>query len=139
MRLTTKLHLCYASLCPVAFDLSYGNFHGIHEGRKLIEYIYPKNNNYPLIDTVYEDSKTLALVKSHRFFIVVPPTKIRKSSWLCNKQFYKQRNIVERYFLRLKRFRKVFTCYDKLDSIFISAIFYLSRFYFRLAFYVNTI
>ena len=25
-------------------------------------------------------------------------------------------------FLRLKRFRKVFTCYDKLSSIFLSAV-----------------
>ncbi|MBR0142067.1 MAG: transposase, partial [Ruminococcus sp.] len=29
---------------------------------------------------------------------------------------------VERYFLRLKRFRKVFTRYDKLDRIYISVI-----------------
>ncbi|MBQ9491149.1 MAG: transposase, partial [Firmicutes bacterium] len=35
---------------------------------------------------------------------------------------YKHRNIIERYFLRLKRFRKVFTRYDKLDSIFIFTI-----------------
>ncbi|MBQ9491496.1 MAG: transposase [Firmicutes bacterium] len=30
--------------------------------------------------------------------------------------------MIERYFLRLKRLRKVFTRYDKLDSIFISTI-----------------
>ena len=30
---------------------------------------------------------------------------------------------IERYSIRLKRFRKVFTRYDKLDSIFISTIF----------------
>ncbi|MBQ9491572.1 MAG: hypothetical protein IJU86_02200 [Firmicutes bacterium] len=30
---------------------------------------------------------------------------------------------MERYFLRLKRFRKIFTRYDKLDFIFISTQF----------------
>ena len=29
---------------------------------------------------------------------------------------------MERFFLRLKRFRKVFTHYDKLDSIYISIV-----------------
>ena len=39
-----------------------------------------------------------------------------------DRLLYKKRNEVERYFLRLKRFRKVFTRYDKLDRIYISVI-----------------
>ena len=84
----------------------------------------------------YKDGKTIALAKAHDFHAVVPPKKNRKLPWLYDKQLYKQRNIIERYFLRLKRFRKVFTRYYKLDSIFISTI--STRFYFRLNFYVNT-
>ncbi|MBR6901238.1 MAG: transposase, partial [Synergistaceae bacterium] len=37
-------------------------------------------------------------------------------------ELYKRRNEIERYFCRLKRFRKVFTRYDKLDIIFIAVI-----------------
>ena len=37
--------------------------------------------------------------------------------------FYKRRNIIERYFLRLKRFRKVFTRCEKLDFISISTFY----------------
>ena len=45
-----------------------------------------------------------------------------KFPWLYDTQPYKQRNIIERYFLQLKGFRKVFSCYDKLDFVFISTI-----------------
>ena len=74
------------------------------------------------MDRAYEDDKTIALAKAHGFHPVVPPKKNRKLPWLYDKQLYKQRNLIERFFLRLKRFRKVFTRYDKLDSIFISTI-----------------
>ena len=74
------------------------------------------------MDRAYEDYKTMALVRAHGFHPVVPPKKNRKLPWFYDKQLYKQRNLIERFFLRLKRFRKVFTRYDKLDSIFISTI-----------------
>ena len=74
------------------------------------------------MDRAYEDDKTIALAKAYGFHPVVPPKKNRKLPWLYDKQLYKQRNLIERFFLRLKRFRKVFTRYDKLDSIFISTI-----------------
>ena len=74
------------------------------------------------MDKAYEDNKTLALLEDHGFKIVIPPKKNRKLSWSYDKHLYKHRNIIERYFLRLKRFRKAFTRYDKLDSIFISTI-----------------
>ncbi len=120
--LTTKLHLCCTPSCPVDFRLSPGNSHDDPEGRKLIESIYSKNNNYLLMDRAYEDDKTLTLAKSHGFKVVVPPKKNRKLSWNYDRHLYKHRNIIERYFLRLKRFRKVLTRYDKLDSVFTSTI-----------------
>ena len=73
--LTTKLHLCCTSSCPVVFRLSPGNAHDAPEGRKLIESIYSKNNNYLLMDRAYEDDRTLALAKNHGFKTVVPPKK----------------------------------------------------------------
>ena len=71
--LTTKLHLCCTSSCPVVFRLSPGNFREAPEGKKLIESIYSKNNNYLLMDRAYEDDKTLA--KNHGFKAVIPPKK----------------------------------------------------------------
>ena len=74
------------------------------------------------MDRAYEDDKTRSLALENGFISVVPPKKNRKEPWEYDKELYKQRNEVERYFLRLKRFRKVFTRYDKLDSTYISII-----------------
>ncbi|MDR2577317.1 MAG: transposase, partial [Chitinispirillales bacterium] len=49
---------------------------------------------------------------------VVPPKANRKEPWDYDKERYKQRNEIERYFRRLKRFRRIFTRYDKLDYMF---------------------
>ncbi|MDR2017689.1 MAG: transposase [Syntrophobacterales bacterium] len=38
--------------------------------------------------------------------------------WRYNEELYKKRNQVERLFRRIKRFRRVFTRYDKLDVMF---------------------
>ena len=74
------------------------------------------------MDRAYEDGKTLPLAKAHGFHPVVPPKKNRKSPWFYDKQLYKQRNNIEQYFIRFKRFKRVLACYDKPDSIFISTI-----------------
>jgi len=37
---------------------------------------------------------------------------------------YRKRNEIERFFLRLKRFRRVFTRYDKLDLVFSGFIYF---------------
>ena len=39
-----------------------------------------------------------------------------------DKEKYKQRNVVERLFRRLKEFRKVCTRYDKTDIMFLAII-----------------
>ena len=88
------------------------------------------------MDRTHENDKTIALAQAHGFHVVVTPKKNRKSHWLYDKQFYKQRNIVKRYFLHLKCFRKVLTFYDKFDSIFLSTV--SLAFIFDLLFYVNT-
>ena len=59
----------------MVFRLSPGNSHDAPEGKKLIESIYSKNNNYLLMGRAYEDNKTLALAKNHGFNTVVPPKK----------------------------------------------------------------
>ncbi|MDE7400404.1 MAG: transposase, partial [Oscillospiraceae bacterium] len=53
---------------------------------------------------------------------VVPPKKNRKAPWEYDKELYKRRNEIERYFRRLKCFRKMFSRYDKLDILFLAVI-----------------
>ena len=74
------------------------------------------------MDRAYEDDRTRALAVHQGFIPVVPPKKNRKEPWDDDKELCKRRNEIERYFLRIKRFRKVFTRYDKLDIIYSSVI-----------------
>ena len=75
------------------------------------------------MDRAYEDDETRALAEKQGFVPVVPPKRNRKEPWDYDKELYKRRNEIERYFLRIKRFRKVFTRYDKLDIIYSSVIY----------------
>lgn len=75
-----------------------------------------------LMDRAYEDDRTRSLAEENGFVPVVPPKKNSKNPWKYDKELYKRRNEIERFFLRIKRFRKVFTRYDKLDSVYISII-----------------
>ena len=44
--------------------------------------------------------------------------------WEYDKELYKRRNKVERFFRRIKRFRLVFTRYDKLGTVFAGFILF---------------
>lgn len=101
------------------FRLSAGNKHDAPEGRKLIESFYSEDKHYLLMDRAYEDNETRELAVKQGFVPVVPPKRNRKSPWEYDKELYKRRNEVERYFLRIKRFRRVFTRYDKLDVLYL--------------------
>ena len=61
------------------------------------------------MDRPYEDNETQTLVRRQRLIPVVPPKKNRKIPWQYYAELYKSRNEAERFFLSLKRFRKVFT------------------------------
>ena len=52
----------------------------------------------------------------------IPYRKNRKDIKKINKDSYKQRNIIERFFLKLKKFRRLATRYDKLSSTFFNLI-----------------
>ncbi|MGP9493182.1 transposase [Psychrobacter sp. AOP7-B1-24] len=43
-----------------------------------------------------------------------------------DKLFYKARHLVEELFAKMKRYRAIATCYDKLASHFLSTIYLVS-------------
>ena len=46
--------------------------------------------------------------------VVIPPRSHRKTLRAYDKALYKERNLIERFFNKLKQFRRVATRYDKL-------------------------
>ena len=74
------------------------------------------------MDRAYESDETRQLALELGYTPVVPPKSNRKTPWDHNRQMHKRRNEVERLFPRLKRYRRIFSRYDKLDVIYIGFI-----------------
>ncbi len=109
----------------VMFSLSAGNCGDAPEGRALLRQLGPVNHPvHLLMDRAYEGDETRALAVALGYIPVVPPKSNRKNPWKYDKELYKLRNQVERLFRRLKRFRRIFTRYDKLDVIFLSFVYF---------------
>ena len=53
----------------------------------------------------------------------IPGRKNRKIEIKYDKELYKKRNVVERFFLKLKAFRKVATRYEQKAQNFLSLVF----------------
>ena len=109
----------------VTLALSTGNCGDAPEGRALLRQLGPTDQPvYLLMDRAYEGDETRALAEELGYMPVVPPKRNRKNPWDYDKELYKQRNQVERLFRRMKRFRRIFTRYDKLDIIFLAFIYF---------------
>ena len=76
------------------------------------------------MERAYEGDNMRATVKELGYTPVVPPKKNRIDPWEYDEELYKRRNEVERFFRRIKRFRRVFTRYDKLDIVFAGFILF---------------
>ena len=78
-------------------------------------------DNLPMaMDRAYEGDKTRAAVALAGFIPVVPPKTNRKKPWEYDRELYKRRNEVERSFRKLKGFRRVYTRFEKLDTMFMA-------------------
>lgn len=53
---------------------------------------------------------------------VIPPRRHRKSPRDYDTELYKERNLIERFFCKLKHFRRVATRYDKLLANFLGFV-----------------
>jgi transposase len=75
-----------------------------------------------LMDRAYEGDETRQTARELNYVPIVPPKSNREEPWEYNKELYKSRNVIERFFRRPKEFRRIFTRYDKLDSTFLEFI-----------------
>jgi transposase len=119
--LTTKIHAVVADVgLPIARRLSPGSAADDPEGQKLMPEISREicEDKSLTMDKAYEGDACRAKVEECGMRPVVPPKSNRLQPWEYDKELYKSRNVVERYFRNIKQFRRVFTRYDKLDETY---------------------
>jgi len=109
----------------VVFSLSGGNKHDAPEGELLLDsFKRLPEQLFILMDRAYEGDRMRGKAAGMGFVAIVPPKRNRREPWAYDKGRYKKRNEIEHFFLRLKRFRKIFTRYDKLDVVFAGFIYF---------------
>jgi transposase len=81
------------------FSLPAGNASDGAEGRLLMETAGPMEESAALLmDRAYEDDQTRMTAWGLRFKPVVPPKSNRVHPWKYDRELYKRRNEVERFF-----------------------------------------
>jgi len=103
----------------LTFSLSGGEKNDSPEGMKLLNFTpLVEENEYLLMDRAYQGDNMRLIAKELGYETIVPPKCNRLHKWEYDRELYKRRNEIERFFRRLKRFRRIFTRYDKLDIVY---------------------
>jgi len=77
---------------------------------------------YILGDKAYDIDKIISYITEKSSAAVIPSRKNRRFIRKYDEEIYKNRNQIERFFNKLKNFRRIATRYDKQVSSFISFI-----------------
>ena len=75
-----------------------------------------------LADRAYDADHLMDVILDAGAEPVIPPRRHRKHQHAYDKALYKERNVIERFFNKLKQFRRVATRYDKLLNNFIGFV-----------------
>ena len=73
-------------------------------------------------DKAYDSDAIIEHLTAEGIEAVIPPRNNRLVQRYFDKHQYKSRNLVERFFCRIKHFRRIATRYDKLAARFASFV-----------------
>jgi transposase len=119
--LATKLHaLVDADGRPVGLRLTGGQVHDACEAEALIEAI-PEGVTL-LGDKGYNSAAIRETAAARNIWANIPNRSNRKQRFGFSSWLYRQRNLVERFFNRIKQFRGITTRYDKDAANYLAAI-----------------
>jgi transposase len=120
--LTSKIHaVTNGGGKPMKIIITAGTVNDSTKAIELLRHIIRKGIRV-LADKGYDAAKILAYIQYCCAIACIPPRKNKSYPQKYNKQAYKNRNQIERFFQRLKNFRRVATRYDKLPSSFLSFV-----------------
>ena len=112
----TKIHACVDALGnPLRLILTGGQMADISQARALIDAIPAQA---VIADKGYDSDTLIEAIEHSGAQAVIPPRRNRLTPRYVDWHRYKARNLVERFFNRLKQFRRLATRYDKLDRRF---------------------
>ncbi|WP_370866949.1 IS5 family transposase [Cupriavidus neocaledonicus] len=118
--LTTKIHALVDGLGMLArFRLTGGQAGDSPEALPLLDELKPASL---AADKAYDSNAILQHLESAGIQAVIPSRANRLEQRPLDEHLYASRNLVERFFCRIKQFRRVATRYDKLSERFSSFV-----------------
>lgn len=95
-----------------------GQTHDIQAAAELLATI--GKGQMVLADKAYDADWLRAMVAEQGGWANIPPKSNRRDPVCFSPWLYKKRNLIERFFNKLKYFRRIATRYDKLGSCFLA-------------------
>ena len=110
--MSTKIQAAVDALGnPVRFILTRGQSSEYDQAAALLEGFQA---NFVLADKGYDSDDFIEKIQSSGAVAVIPPRKNRIEKRDYDKTLYKERNLVERLFQKLKHYRRIATRYERL-------------------------
>ncbi len=78
--------------------------------------------DYVIADKGYDSDAFVLAINSTGAEAVIPPRSNRKEMRYYDEALYKERNLVERFFQKLKHYRRVATRYERLAKNYFSML-----------------
>jgi transposase len=118
--LTTKIHALVDALGnPADLMLTAGQIHDLACAQDLIKNADPQAL---IADKAYDADPLIDSLAQREITPVIPPKSNRKTKRDCDSALYRERNLIERFFNKIKHFRAIATRYDKLARNFLAAV-----------------
>jgi transposase len=118
---TTAIHaLTDAAGRPRVLLIAPGNVHDVMMAEELLFAAGPVERL--IADKAYDTNRLRTYLQQHGIEAVIPSSARRKPLIAHDRDAYRQRNLIERMFARLKDFRRIATRYDKLARNFLAGV-----------------
>ncbi len=119
--LTTKVHaLTDARGLPIKLTLTPGQSHDVNGAAMLLTDL--PDGGVLLGDKAYDADWIWEQIEAQGAALNIPDKANRKQRHCFSKALYKERNHVERFFNRIKHFRRVATRFEKLAANYLAMI-----------------
>ena len=110
---------CGKSTTGVALSLTPGQAADISQAVPLLDQVEPEAL---LADKGYDADALIETLDERGITPVIPPKANRRQPRMTDFALYRERNLVERFFCKLKQYRAIATRYDKLANTFLAAV-----------------
>jgi transposase len=107
---------------PLGFVLTGGQVNDSTKAGRLLDEV---KSTHVIADRGYDSDQVLEQIEERGAVAVIPPKSNRREQREYDRELYKERNLIERAFNKLKRFRRIATRYDR-KALYFRSFLYLA-------------